>query len=33
MPTFLLFKDGDKVGDFLGANPNGIQTLIRKHLD
>ncbi|SPN99902.1 probable thioredoxin [Cephalotrichum gorgonifer] len=30
MPTFVLFKDGAKVDELLGANPNGLKTLVEK---
>lgn len=30
MPTFLLFKDGKKVDEMLGANPQGLQGLVQK---
>ncbi|KAJ2924362.1 hypothetical protein H1R20_g12740, partial [Candolleomyces eurysporus] len=30
MPTFIYFKDGEKKGDLLGANPTGLQTLVSK---
>lgn len=32
MPTFMLFKDGEKVEELLGANPQGLQTLVEKAL-
>jgi len=28
MPTFILFKDGKKVADLIGANPQGVQQLL-----
>jgi len=28
MPTFLLYKDGNKVSDLVGANPSGLNTLL-----
>lgn len=28
MPTFMLFKDGNKVADFIGANPPGVQQML-----
>lgn len=31
MPTFLVFKDGEKVGEVVGANPNAIKAAIEKH--
>jgi len=30
MPTFLLFKNGEKAGDLVGARPDGLVTLIEK---
>ncbi|KAJ2917161.1 hypothetical protein MD484_g3257, partial [Candolleomyces efflorescens] len=30
MPTFLFFKDGEKQDSLLGANPQGLQTLVAK---
>ncbi|KAK4248323.1 thioredoxin-like protein [Corynascus novoguineensis] len=30
MPTFIIFKNGEKVGDLLGANPGGLLNLIKK---
>ncbi|KAG8720000.1 hypothetical protein FRC08_001436 [Ceratobasidium sp. 394] len=30
MPTFIAFKDGNKVADVIGANPQGLQKLIRQ---
>ena len=32
MPTFILFKDGDKVGEHLGGNPGPIQVLLNRGL-
>ncbi|OJD40534.1 thioredoxin [Diplodia corticola] len=32
MPTFLLFKGGEKVGEVVGANPKALETAIRQHL-
>ncbi|PSS31007.1 hypothetical protein PHLCEN_2v2453 [Hermanssonia centrifuga] len=29
MPTFVLFKDGQKIKDLVGANPAGLQELIQ----
>lgn len=29
MPTFILFKDGNKIKEFLGANPNGLKELLQ----
>jgi len=28
MPTFTLFKDGNKIDELVGANPQGLQTLL-----
>jgi len=30
MPTFLLFKDGEKVGEVVGANPKALEAAIEK---
>lgn len=30
MPTFMLFKGGEKVEELLGANPQGLQSLVEK---
>ncbi|KAE8318863.1 thioredoxin-like protein [Aspergillus transmontanensis] len=30
MPTFAVFRNGQKVGELVGANPNGLETLVRK---
>jgi thioredoxin 1 len=30
MPTFAVFKNGAKVKDFVGANPGGLQQLIKE---
>jgi thioredoxin 1 len=32
MPTFMLFKDGDKVGEVVGANPTALENAIKQHL-
>lgn len=32
MPTFLLFKNGDKVGEVVGANPAALETAIKNNL-
>ncbi|OCL06512.1 putative thioredoxin [Glonium stellatum] len=29
MPTFLLFKDGEKVGEVVGANPKALEAAIK----
>ncbi|GKZ30443.1 thioredoxin trx1 [Aspergillus brasiliensis] len=29
MPTFVLFKNGQKVGDVVGANPNALEVKIK----
>jgi thioredoxin 1 len=31
MPTFLFFKDGEKVDEFVGANPPALLNMIKKH--
>ncbi|KAJ9138212.1 hypothetical protein NKR23_g8762 [Pleurostoma richardsiae] len=31
MPTFTFFKDGEKVDEFVGANPAALQKLVVKH--
>ncbi|KAI9432005.1 thioredoxin [Lactarius indigo] len=30
MPTFIVFKDGNKVDELVGANPAGLQALVVK---
>lgn len=32
MPTFLFFKDGEKVGEVVGANPKAIEAAIKANL-
>ena len=32
MPTFLLFKNGEKVGEVVGANPVALESAIKKNL-
>ena len=32
MPTFLFFKDGEKVAQVVGANPKAIDAAIKAHL-
>ena len=32
MPTFLLFKGGEKVGEVVGANPKALEAAIKQHL-
>lgn len=32
MPTFMLFKDGEKVDELLGANPPGLEKLVQQSL-
>ncbi|KAF8604423.1 thioredoxin [Ceratobasidium sp. AG-I] len=29
MPTFIVFKDGNKVKDLVGANPGGLEQLVK----
>ncbi|KAG5639654.1 hypothetical protein H0H81_008815 [Sphagnurus paluster] len=29
MPTFMVFKDGNKIKELVGANPSGLQTLLK----
>ena len=31
MPTFVGFKDGEKLEEFVGASPVGLTNLIKKH--
>lgn len=31
MPTFIVLKNGQKVGEMVGANPSGLSALIQKH--
>ncbi|KAJ3490442.1 hypothetical protein NLI96_g1427 [Meripilus lineatus] len=31
MPTFIAFKNGSKIGDLVGANPSGLESLIKTH--
>jgi len=31
MPTFMLFKDGEKVEEVVGANPKALEAAIKKH--
>ncbi len=33
MPTFLLFKGGEKVGEVVGANPKALQAAIEKEVN
>ncbi|MFI8483954.1 thioredoxin [Streptomyces rubrogriseus] len=30
MPTFVVFKDGNKVGELVGANPAGLKQLVQQ---
>lgn len=30
MPTFMIFKDGEKVGEVVGANPPALKAAIEK---
>ncbi|WPH04403.1 thioredoxin [Acrodontium crateriforme] len=32
MPTFVLFKDGEKVGEVVGANPSALEAAIKSNL-
>ena len=32
MPTFLLFKNGEKIGEVVGANPKALEAAIQQHL-
>jgi len=32
MPTFLLFKNGEKVGEVVGANPAALETAIKNNV-
>lgn len=32
MPTFVIFKDGEKVDEFVGANPPALQKVLVKNL-
>jgi thioredoxin 1 len=32
MPTFVLFKNGDKADEFVGANPQALLKLLEKHV-
>jgi len=32
MPTFLLFKDGEKVGEVVGANPKALEAAIKSNV-
>jgi thioredoxin 1 len=31
MPTFLIFKDGEKVEEVVGADPTKLEAAIKKH--
>ena len=31
MPTFIIFKDGVKIDELVGANPSGLQNLLQKN--
>jgi len=33
MPTFLIFKDGEKVAEVVGANPKALQAAIEKNYE
>lgn len=30
MPTFVIFKDGEKVGEVVGANPKALEAAVRE---
>ncbi|KAK6715841.1 hypothetical protein SNK04_006796 [Fusarium graminearum] len=30
MPTFMVFKDGEKVGEIVGADPNKLEQMVRQ---
>lgn len=32
MPTFFLFKNGEKVGEVVGANPTALETAIKNNV-
>lgn len=32
MPTFLFFKNGEKVGEVVGANPKALEAAIKNHM-
>ena len=32
MPTFMLFKDGEKVGEVVGANPVALESAIKNNM-
>lgn len=31
MPTFLFYRNGEKVDEFVGANPNALKRLVAKY--
>jgi len=33
MPTFMLFKDGERVGEVVGANPKALEAAIEKNYE
>ncbi|KAI9713042.1 MAG: Cytoplasmic thioredoxin isoenzyme 2 [Bogoriella megaspora] len=33
MPTFILFKNGEKVGEVVGANPKALEAAIKKEVE
>lgn len=33
MPTFLLFKNGEKVAEVVGANPKALEAAIKSNID
>ena len=32
MPTFFLFKNGQKVDELVGANPSALKTVVQKNI-
>ena len=33
MPTFMVFKDGEKIGEVVGANEKALAALVQKQLE
>ncbi len=33
MPTFMVFKNGEKVGEVVGANEVALRALVEKHVE